>query len=448
VPLKFSLSLGFLTAEYEPGQAPETYGRQPLYEAVTAAQKEIESAVSHGQMRKAAHQLKVLAGLVESPKERTPAIQISRQLLELADLQPTPGESARLGERRSALFEQTLDCANRMSDLALERLQVRFGGRASHATPVRHQFDPPARPPRSVIDAEAVQVSYGAKTILDGVHFHVSPGEVVGVVGANGSGKSTFLRTLAGNLAPEAGRVTYPVLEERYSSRSAILNQVHLVEQIPLPWHGRVERSLRLYAALRGVSKGKNADQVAYAIDMLGLWDYRNYEFGELSAGYRTRFELAKAMIMYPQALLLDEPLGPLDAAGRGWYVRVLQDLANSPVWQMAVVISTQDTSQLQHVADRIVIADNGTVRPLETPDENHGSVFEVLIEETPEALEKAFAGFPAVSIDFDVFPYLIIASVFVSPRDIVQAIIAGGINLTYFRDVSGSSRRLIGGRT
>ncbi|MBW8484517.1 ABC transporter ATP-binding protein [Actinomadura parmotrematis] len=186
-------------------------------------------------------------------------------------------------------------------------------------------------------------------TVLDGVDLAVAPGEFVAVVGPSGSGKSTLLRLLAGLDRPTRGRLTVDgaPLAGPDPSRALVFQDPTL-----FPWRtvrGNVEIGPRATGRLR-----ERRDDVAAALELVGLTDFADAYPSQLSGGMAQRAALARALVNRPELLLLDEPLGALDALTR---LAMQKELLN--LWEargFTAVLVTHDVDEALRLADRVLV--------------------------------------------------------------------------------------------
>lgn len=191
---------------------------------------------------------------------------------------------------------------------------------------------------------------YGATTVLNGLDLHIPAGQFVAVVGRSGGGKSTLLRLLAGLESPNGGELlagTTPLAELQEDTRM-MFQEARL-----LPWKTVIDNvGLGL--------KGEWRSAAARALASVGL-EHRAGEWpAALSGGQKQRVALARALIHRPGLLLLDEPLGALDALTR----IEMQDLIAS-LWQthgFTVLLVTHDVSEAVAMADRVLLIEEGKI--------------------------------------------------------------------------------------
>ena len=206
-----------------------------------------------------------------------------------------------------------------------------------------------------ILTLERVAKGYGGagerREVLHDVDLSVAEGELVAIVGFSGSGKSTLVNLLAGLIAPDSGRVTFR--GERVvgpGPERAVVFQTYAL----LPWlsvRGNVALAVKASGEKR--SAAQRNDEVERCIALVGLSAAADRRPHELSGGMRQRVALARALAMRPRVLLMDEPLGALDALTRA----KLQDEVVE-IWQrekQTIVMVTNDVDEAILLADRIV---------------------------------------------------------------------------------------------
>jgi ATP-binding cassette subfamily F protein uup len=192
---------------------------------------------------------------------------------------------------------------------------------------------------RTVVDVEDVTMSVGDRTLLDHVTWHVGPGDRIGVIGVNGSGKTHLLRLLAQEIVPTSGTVKV----------GQTVHTAHLSQEIrELPDHLRVIEAVsevRTTAELGGVevSAGQLAERFGFANER--QWT----PVGDLSGGERRRLQLLRLLLTQPNLLLLDEPTNDLDTDT----LAELEDLLDS--WPGTIVVVSHDRYLLERVCDTTV---------------------------------------------------------------------------------------------
>jgi nitrate/nitrite transport system ATP-binding protein len=192
---------------------------------------------------------------------------------------------------------------------------------------------------------------YGARTVLQDVSLDIESGEFVAIVGASGTGKTTLISLIAGLVAPDAGRITLDGQPVRAPGpdRAVVFQNYSL-----LPWltvTGNV--ALAVDQVFRDWPAERRRAHVAAHIALVNLTAARDKRPAALSGGMRQRVAVARALAMEPRILLLDEPLGALDALTRA----ALQDEI-ARIWaqtRTTVVLITNDVDEGLLLADRII---------------------------------------------------------------------------------------------
>ena len=234
----------------------------------------------------------------------------------------------------------------------------------SDVTP--HGAPAPDTPAISAID---VSKRYGKVAALDRLTLDVRAGEVFGLLGPNGSGKTTFMRLLAGYLLPSAGGLAVAGLDVVRDSLAVRRRIGYVPESAPLYPHMRVGEHLIFMARLRGLPEGEIATSVERVVDRLALSAVLQKPTRALSRGYRQRTALAQAMIHDPDILILDEPTNGLDPR----QIIEMRDLIRSLAGRHTVLMSSHILSEVQKTADRVALLLGGRllgVRTIaDTPD-------------------------------------------------------------------------------
>jgi oligopeptide/dipeptide ABC transporter ATP-binding protein len=231
---------------------------------------------------------------------------------------------------------------------------------------------PEAGPPLLAVESVDVTLGRGwrASQVLSGVDLDVWPGEIVGLVGETGSGKTTLARTVAGLVNPRRGRILFegrPVSALRGGARRAERRRGHmqLVFQDPLRSLDPDLTVAEIVAEglrIRGrADRDEIRRQVTGALEKVGL-DATVLERapGQISGGQRQRVSIARALAVEPRLLICDEPVSALDASTRNYVLRLLDELRTA--LGLAIVIISHDLSSLAGIADRVVVLYRGRI--------------------------------------------------------------------------------------
>ena len=204
----------------------------------------------------------------------------------------------------------------------------------------------------SVIVADQLTKWYGPRLAVDHVSLQVEAGEVMGLLGPNGSGKTTILRILTGYLLPSSGTARIAGLDIVDDALAARARVGYVPEDVPLYGWMSVREFLAFMARLKGLAGRAAAGSVEAAIERLGLGDVRRMLIGKLSRGYRQRVAVAQALLGDPALLILDEPTNGLDPRQiiemRG-HIRALAG-------ERTVLVTSHILGEIERVADRVAI--------------------------------------------------------------------------------------------
>ena len=198
--------------------------------------------------------------------------------------------------------------------------------------------------------------TYGDLTAVDQVSFEVGRGEIVGLLGHNGAGKTTIMKMLTGYLEPTDGSIEIDGLDIG-TDREAVQQRIgYLPENDPLYYEMTVIDYLDYAATLHGVPDAERADRIREAIVKTELSSKVTDTIGTLSRGFCQRVGVAQAILHSPLVLFLDEPTNGLDPT----QVQHMRDLIRSLAEHATVILSSHILQEVQAICDRIIIIHNG----------------------------------------------------------------------------------------
>lgn len=207
---------------------------------------------------------------------------------------------------------------------------------------------------RSLVDIRDLLVLRGDHPALQLEHLVISKGEVLAVVGPNGAGKSTLLLTLARLLKPERGEILFNGQPASAGSDTEYRRRISLVMQDPLLFDTSVYENVASGLKFRGVPRSEIQQKVPLWLERLGVAHLSKRRAGQLSGGEAQRVSLARALVLEPELLLLDEPFSALDPPTRS---RILDDLKNLLAEvQTTTVFVTHDLPEARLLAGRMAV--------------------------------------------------------------------------------------------
>ncbi|MCX6056310.1 MAG: ABC transporter ATP-binding protein [Chloroflexi bacterium] len=191
----------------------------------------------------------------------------------------------------------------------------------------------------ALIEALHLVRSYGRSTAVDDISFFVSSGEIYGLVGSDGAGKTTTLRLLVGALRPNSGTVHICGFEIQKNTEQAREKIGYLSQRFSLYEDLTVLENIRFFAEIRGLERNLWKSRCMELLHLVGLENFTTRKSGQLSGGMKQKLGLASALISQPQILLLDEPTTGVDPLTRqDFWQLILRIVAHE---KMAVVITT-----------------------------------------------------------------------------------------------------------
>jgi ABC-type nitrate/sulfonate/bicarbonate transport system ATPase subunit len=225
--------------------------------------------------------------------------------------------------------------------------------------------------------SKTFQINGRALNVLRGLNLHIRGGECLAIVGASGSGKTTLLRVLAGLEEADEGSVLIdgePV-HGVGTERAVIFQEPRL-----LPWRTVIE-NVAFPLEVRGLSREEAERRARRYVQLVGLGDFARAFPSQLSGGMAQRVGIARALAIQPEILLLDEPLGALDAMTK---LTMQEELAR--IWReekVTMVVVTHDLEEAIYLADRVLVL----------PRDKGGRIREVSVD-LPRPRNRSESGF------------------------------------------------------
>jgi drug efflux transport system ATP-binding protein len=250
----------------------------------------------------------------------------------------------------------------RFEDCFVALLKAKTGGK-------QHPVQQPAATPMSrsgkpVIEVQNLKRRFGNFYAVNDISFAVQQGEVFGLLGANGAGKSTTFRMLCGLLPPSSGTLRVAGADLRHAAAAARERIGYMSQKFSLYGNLSVAENLRFFSSVYGLSGRRGADRINWALDEFELRDIAEFTSGDLSLGYKQRLALVCALMHQPEILFLDEPTSGVDPLARREFWARINALAAQGV---TVMVTTHFMEEAEY-CDRIAIMAAGEILTLGTP--------------------------------------------------------------------------------
>lgn len=183
-----------------------------------------------------------------------------------------------------------------------------------------------------LVQANGLKKSFSNNRAVDGVSLQIKAGEIYGLVGSDGAGKTTTMRLLVGALLPDAGEITvcgYNVLKDVEQARAQI---GYLSQRFSMYEDLSVLENIRFFAEVRGLKQNEWQPRCMEILDFVGLADFKDRRAGQLSGGMKQKLGLASALVTRPRLLLLDEPTTGVDPVTRQDFWQLVIKLVSVPL--------------------------------------------------------------------------------------------------------------------
>ena len=318
--------------------------------------------------------------------------------------------------------------------LLRQRGLVTLGGPAGGLSPALAPSPAPAdrATAPAAIEAQGLTREFNGFRAVDGVSFTVPPGQIFGLLGANGAGKSTVIKMLTGILRPSGGQGRVAGADMRGAGIAIKQRIGYMSQAFSLYTDLTVVENIRLYAGIYGLGRVETPARVEWVVGMAGLQGLESQRTAALPMGQRQRLALGCALVHRPQVLFLDEPTSGVDPVGRRAFWDVLFRLSRQE--QVAMLVTTHYMSEAEH-CDHLALMYAGRVVADATPlamkqavAAEAGHLLEVACGDAARALTVLNrAGLPEVSLFGRTLHVLSKQPAVDTPR-IAQALAAAGI--------------------
>jgi ABC-2 type transport system ATP-binding protein len=304
---------------------------------------------------------------------------------------------------------------------------------------------------QKALSVEAITKAYSKNAFrLSEISMELNMGEILGIIGENGNGKSTLLKLIGGELSTDSGTINYPFMDNNEKKNWMDLKQhIAFVPQKIRDWGSidSVKNQLHFYATIKGLTGEENISMVNFFINRLGLKKYENHKWNDISGGYQLRFELAKALLWKPKLLILDEPLANLDIKAQASLLKDLKHLVKSIKDPFACIISSQSIYDVERLADKVVFLKNGDCL-FQGPKEyigveNNYHCYEFSSDWDYETLKQTLKNGKIIKLVDEGQTMLLYIEKSMTQAELFNLFSSNDIQLDYIRNISSSTRIL-----
>ena len=205
-----------------------------------------------------------------------------------------------------------------------------------------------------MLEVKNASFSYGNLLAVNDVSFSIKPGEIFGVLGANGGGKTTIFRMIMGLLNPDQGEIKY---FDRIVSYNDVNEIGYLIEERSLLQKQTVEQLIQFFGGLKDMEPKEIDARLDYWLKRFDITDYKKKKITELSKGNQQKIQFISAIINNPKLLVLDEPFSGLDVINTRMFVDVINDFKNNG---SMIVFSSHQLEDVEAFCEKVLVLDKG----------------------------------------------------------------------------------------
>lgn len=225
----------------------------------------------------------------------------------------------------------------------------------------------------NVVEVRSLTKYFDSTLAVDDISFDIKKGEIIGLLGHNGAGKSTTIQMLLGLTTPTSGTIKVFGLDYK-TSREEILTRVNFSSSyVSMPYSLTVYENLKIFCHLYGVNNIE--ERIDEVVELFDIGDFRNLNTRRLSSGQVTRICLAKAFINNPEIIFLDEPTASLDVDIADKTRDIIKKRNRES--DLTVLVTSHNIHEMEDICNRILIMDKG----------------HIIVEGTPESILDKYEG-------------------------------------------------------
>ncbi len=210
----------------------------------------------------------------------------------------------------------------------------------------------------TVLEVKGLTKHYGSFVAVNDIDFELHRGEVLGLLGPNGAGKSSTIQMLLGLLTPSAGQIKY-FNKDFTKHRIAILHRINYLSAFnTLQERSSVQENMLVFATAYDVENSSR--KISELLDYFGVAHLQNERYQNISAGQRTRVNLAKAFLNDPELVLMDEPTASLDPDIVDKMLGMIEQFKKEQ--QLSILFTSHNMHDVERVCDRVIFLSHGKI--------------------------------------------------------------------------------------
>lgn len=280
-----------------------------------------------------------------------------------------------------------------------------------------------------VLQVSKLVKNYGAYRAVDGISFEIKRGQVLGLLGPNGAGKTTTIQMLIGITSPSAGKISYFGLDfNRHKQES--LQRINFTSAYnTLLGRITVKENLLTFSGLYGIPDRMN--KIAQLLEQFEISHLAGHRYVDLSAGEKTRVNLAKSLLNDPELILMDEPTASLDPDIADKTLSWIEELQTNR--SISILFTSHNMAEVERICDEVIFLDKGRIVSKGSPSDHTGKLSEVEItlsyKGDPQSLAKVLQKH---TISFDLQPtnQVIIRTKKNQTADVISLIVQQGYSV------------------
>lgn len=249
-----------------------------------------------------------------------------------------------------------------------------------------------------MIEVKNITKKYGSFTAVDNISFKIEEGEIIGLLGPNGVGKSTTMNMITGYIEPTEGEIKVEGYDISKKPKKAKAQIGYMPEGVPLYSDLTVKEFVTYMAELKKVDRKTRKEKVEKIIEQTGLKDVEKKLTRNLSRGYKQRVSMAGALVGEPKILILDEPTVGLDPKQITEIRSLIKELGKTHT----IILSSHILSEVSQICNKVIIINKGKIVAIDTPEnlekkvESNNTTY-VTVEDTENKIETMKEKIPEI---------------------------------------------------